>query len=294
MRGCIVKYLVCGLLLCLNICFCAHVFAEMRTIEADGVYQMGDGMAENQNIAKERARVDAVRNASERAAVYLESTTEVSEGKITKDDVRLLTASVLEVKEVKYTPVVVGESIQFCCHVVAVVDTDMVREKIQEDNIFLKTSLKKYEEENERLRREMENLKQQYQNASPAQKEEIYTQVQENDIEFEANQFFDKGVSCYRKKDYLGAIEYFEKAIKLRPTYDGPYYNLGVTYSQLGNHEKSIENYEKAISVNPKFADAYYNLGAQYLAINQRKKANDCFVKAALLRIEQRDEKHDI
>lgn len=143
MRGRRLQALLCSALLSASLWLPGHVSAEIRTVEADGFYQMGDGMAENQAIAKERARVEAVRNAGEQAAAYVESFTAVSNGIETKDDVRLMTAAVLEVKDVKYSPLVVGDSIKFQCHVVAVVDTDKVKEKIQEDNMTLKSSLQK-------------------------------------------------------------------------------------------------------------------------------------------------------
>jgi hypothetical protein len=50
---------------------------------------MGDGMAENQNIAKERARAEAMRAASEQVAVYVESETSTSMGTLKKDDIQL-------------------------------------------------------------------------------------------------------------------------------------------------------------------------------------------------------------
>ena len=47
--------------------------AEVRMIEADGYYIMGDGPEENATVAKERARADARRAASEQAGLYVAS-----------------------------------------------------------------------------------------------------------------------------------------------------------------------------------------------------------------------------
>ena len=82
--------LICGALLSASLWLPGQVSAEVRTVEADGFYQMGDGMAENQAIAKERARVEAVRSAGEQAATYVESFTAVSNGKVTRDDISLI------------------------------------------------------------------------------------------------------------------------------------------------------------------------------------------------------------
>ena len=59
--------------------------AEVRVIEADGYYIMGDGPEENAAVAKERARADARRAASEQAGLYVAGMTEVKKGKLTRD-----------------------------------------------------------------------------------------------------------------------------------------------------------------------------------------------------------------
>ena len=53
------------------------VHAAIKVVEADGYYIMGDGPEENQAVAKERARADAKRAASEQAGIYVESIYEV-------------------------------------------------------------------------------------------------------------------------------------------------------------------------------------------------------------------------
>ena len=283
MRGRKLQTLLCAALLGVSLWLPGQVSAEVRTVEADGFYQMGDGMAENQAIAKERARVDAIRSAGEQAATYVESFTAVSNSKVTKDDIRLWTSSVLEVRDVKFTPVVVGESIQFQCHVVAVVDTDKVKEKIQEDNINLKHSLQKYQEENERLRKEMEEFKQQYKTATPEQKKKIDIEAQKNDREYEANSYFEKGGESIQKKDYISAIDYLEKAISLKPDYAEAYKNIGYVYNELGEYQKAIENLEKAISLKPDYAEAYCELAVCYKNLGNIEKANEYYEKACSL-----------
>ena len=283
MRGRKLQTLLCAALLGVSLWLPGQVSAEVRTVEADGFYQMGDGMAENQAIAKERARVDAIRSAGEQAATYVESFTAVSNSKVTKDDIRLWTSSVLEVRDVKFTPVVVGESIQFQCHVVAVVDTDKVEEKIQEDNIKLKHSLQEYQEENERLRKEMEELKQQYKTAAPEQKKKIDIEVQKNDREYEANSYFEKGGESIQKKDYISAIDYLEKAISLKPDFAEAYNNIGYAYDGLGEYQKAIGYLEKAISLKPDYATTYINIGAVYYELGEYQKANEYYEKACSL-----------
>ena len=46
------------------------VFAETKTVEANGEYIMGDGLEENPVTAKKRARQEAMRIASESVCVF--------------------------------------------------------------------------------------------------------------------------------------------------------------------------------------------------------------------------------
>lgn len=67
------------LFICFAICL-SPASAERLTIEATGTYTIGDGLDENISVAKDRAKTDAMRNASEQASVFVESLSVVQEG----------------------------------------------------------------------------------------------------------------------------------------------------------------------------------------------------------------------
>ena len=64
--------------------------------------------------------------------------------------------------------------------------------------------------------------------------------------------------------NHYGAIEVYEKAIRLVPDYGRFYSNLGFAYTQIKNTEKAIESYEHALELNPKHAPAHSNLANIY------------------------------
>ena len=279
-----IKAMIVSLLLTANMLMAGGASAEVRTIEADGYYQMGDSMEENQAIAKERAKVDAMRRASEQVAVYIESNSEVSLGMLTKDEVRLLSAAILQVKSSQYRPMVVGDSIQYQCHIVAMVDTESVKGRIQNGRLELEENLRKYQEENERLRKEMEALKHRYKTASEEQKKQLQIEERKNNQDFLANQYFQQGNDLRIKKDYYGAIEAYSKAIALKSDYAEVYNNMGVTYYDLGQKEKSINLYEKAVALKPDDEEIYYNMGNTYFDLGQKEKAISLYEKAIALK----------
>ena len=131
------------------------VFASVQTIEADGYYIIGDGPDENHSVAKNRAKMDAKRSAAEKAGIFVESLTEVKNGQLTKDEINTISAQVLQIDSEKITPEVIGETIRYCCHIVAKVDSSNVNNKLQQD----KQKLYEAVEQNKRQQKELDALK---------------------------------------------------------------------------------------------------------------------------------------
>ncbi|MBO6291163.1 MAG: tetratricopeptide repeat protein [Selenomonas sp.] len=259
-------------------------FAEVRVIEADGYYIMGDGPEENAAVAKERARADARRAASEQAGLYVAGMTEVKKGKLTRDEIRTISAAVLEVKEDNVTPEVLGGTvIQYHCRMKAVVDTGSITDQLRQDREEFAKSVRRNEEleaDLARVNAELAELKERYKTASEAQKQEINREVKRNEDEFTAAQWNEKGMERYNRKDYQGAIEYFRKAIELDHKYASPWNNMGSAYGYLGNYNKEIECYRKAIELDPKFAYPWNNMGYAYGALGDYHKEIEYCQKA--------------
>ncbi len=75
--------------------------AKTQTIEATGVYQMG----ENDTIAtaKENAKKAALRAAAERAGVYVRSYSKTKNLKLTDDQVEVISIQTMQVKDCTFT-----------------------------------------------------------------------------------------------------------------------------------------------------------------------------------------------
>lgn len=90
--------------------------------------------------------------------------------------------------------------------------------------------------------------------------------------DLEAVRQHNKGTASMLSKKYDEAIFYFKKAIDLNSEFAEAYYNLGITYEELGKHKDSIEALKRAIQLVPNYANAYYALGYAYY---QLKKYDD-------------------
>lgn len=64
-----------------------------------------------------------------------------------------------------------------------------------------------------------------------------------------------------KKKDYQGAMQDANKAIKLHPNSSQTYLNRRRAYLKLNDYQKAIADFNQAIKLKPDDANAYYNRG---------------------------------
>ena len=76
-----------------------------------------------------------------------------------------------------------------------------------------------------------------------------------------AEDYYNKGISKFNKKNYKGAISKFNKTIILNPNYADAYINRGIAKKKTLDYSGAIADYNKAIQLNPNYADAYNNRG---------------------------------
>jgi len=93
-------------------------------------------------------------------------------------------------------------------------------------------------------------------------------------IPYDVMNYQNMGRAYSTRQDYETAIEYFKKAIELKPDYAKAYYNMAGAYGNNRNYDKAIEYFEKTVELRPDYADAYYYIGYAYeLKGNTAKEA---------------------
>ena len=83
------------------------------------------------------------------------------------------------------------------------------------------------------------------------------------------NAFNNRGICKYNLKDYKRAIEDFDKALEINPDYIDAYYNRSLARFMLKDYTGVIEDIDKMIGSKPKFADAYYLRGLAQIGLGQ-------------------------
>ena len=78
---------------------------------------------------------------------------------------------------------------------------------------------------------------------------------------YRAEDYFSFGLQCSQRAEHEKAIEYYSKAIELKPKHATIYNNRGVARMDSGDLQSAIEDFDKAIELNSQFAEAYNNRG---------------------------------
>ncbi|WP_017655037.1 tetratricopeptide repeat protein [Fortiea contorta] len=73
----------------------------------------------------------------------------------------------------------------------------------------------------------------------------------------QAEVYYQQGLICEQKSDYLGAIANYDQTININPNHGKVYHKRGWCYYQLGDYEAAIADYDQAIRINPHVALNY-------------------------------------
>ncbi|MGI9347984.1 MAG: tetratricopeptide repeat protein [Gammaproteobacteria bacterium] len=72
---------------------------------------------------------------------------------------------------------------------------------------------------------------------------------------------FYRGNISASKEEWVEAIKYYDKAIRLKPDYVDAYFNSGHAKLSKEYWDKAIKDYDEAIRLKPDFSEAYFNRG---------------------------------
>ena len=96
-----------------------------------------------------------------------------------------------------------------------------------------------------------------------------------------ARTYRNMGIACNRDKQFKEAIEYYNKALELKPadSWDD-YVNRGNAWSGLDDYKKAMADYDKALEIKPNYNQVFYNRGIVLEKQNKRDDALKEFKKA--------------
>lgn len=242
--------------------------AEIKTYTGVGEYVMSD--FETLDVAKQRAKLYAERNAQEQAGVFVESSSTVVDSQLTKDEINTMTSGIISVTQTDYQtlPSADGKSILIRATIKANIDSDEINKWLNKDVqerstlVAQNQELKKAIEDQEKL---IADLKSQLDNVKTQQdKENLAKEYSAADNKFLANQKVEEGNNFYSKGELSKAISCYDEAIKLDPDNYLAYTNRSVVYLDQQLFDKTIEDCDKAITIKNDFVLSYYNRAVAY------------------------------
>ena len=309
------KFLIAFLILF----FSSIVNAEVKTYEGTDEYYVL-GAVENINVAKERARERALRDAREKAGVYIHTFSKVINMKMVEDEIISVASGIIHVLDTVYeiVPLTDMDGYMIRATVQADIETSEIENFLKKDAEEIATIVaneKLIRQQEEQQEKKIETLKQEYIKADTAEeKENIAKQIAEEDKVFlsnqklrEGNKFRDEGNHKQAEKLFTEAIELnpenalawhnrgwayieqkkyqqamadFDKTTELDPNSEWSYLGRAWIYNEQKKFEAAIKEYDTAINLNPKYAIAWNNRGAAKSWLNKMNEAIADYDKA--------------
>lgn len=91
---------------------------------------------------------------------------------------------------------------------------------------------------------------------------------------------YNLGVVLLRENDAKGAMQAFQRALKLSPRHGPSLNNLGVAQEALGDPKRAVESFKLATAADPTSAEAPFNLGLALLKLGRSIDAAKAFETA--------------
>ena len=265
--------------------------AEIKSYDGVGEYVMSD--FETPDVAKQRAKMYAERNACEKAGVYVKSYSRTENLELVADEIETMTNGVLKVLSVEYKVVPLEQhgGIMYRAIIVAEIDTANIddwishsrdeRESLIEKNRELQRQLDEQERQINELKKRAE------QSNNPEASEKFQREFAEADRIFMSNVKLEDGnryVLIHGDWAYNKAYESWSEAIELNPNnvlaYEARgYYCLYYTK----NYAQGIADYTRAIELNPNNAKNFHYRGVCFLESGDVDAAKADFERALKL-----------
>ncbi|HPN98667.1 MAG TPA: tetratricopeptide repeat protein [Syntrophorhabdaceae bacterium] len=249
----------------LTLCYAC---AETKTFIKEYTFIAGE--ADSKLTSRTVSLREVKRLLLEELGTYLESTTEVKDFKLTKDQIITLTAGIVsaEIMEEKWDGKTYWLKAKISADRESVIKSiDKLRQDRQKVN-----ELEEMRKRSDALLKENEQLKKELASLKDKDHEKTVQQYKKNIDSLTAEEWFDKGYAAATAGNHSEAIDAYTKAIDIKPDLALAYYNRGAAYYNLGQHSRAIEDYNQAIRIKPDYADAYNNRGAAYLSISNTTK----------------------
>ena len=253
--------------------------AAPQIITASGVYIMGEN--DSPKIAKDAARQDAMRSATEKAGVYVESYSRSQNMELSADDVKIISGAVLKVMQEKAEPTLTAGVWKYTVTLTCEVDTDKIDLKNLLEN---RNKLEKLQQERDALKKQNEELLEKYKQAKGQEKKKIGTELEN---QYSLQDVFDRCARYIQQGEQRRAIAELDKVIADSKVTDSPlayaYYLRGRAYYERNLDNQALNDFSAAESTphNDKIYPVWRTYYYQGLIYSDREQWEMAYGKLA-------------
>jgi tetratricopeptide (TPR) repeat protein len=255
-------------------------FGEIQTI--NHTVKQPFGGSQSPDDARISAVAKAKREALEMAGTYIESLTVVKNYQVDKDEILALAAGVLKAEVVSQKNYASDDAFGIDVVVKVVVDTSVLESRVKkllQDRTHLEQLNQARKKEKELLNK-VASLEEETRRLSQQNKSSKDMKKQFHDVSQGLSAFELVGQALLTDGNPRKSIEYYDKAIRLKPDFAFAYYMRGLTYGILKEYQQCLEDLNEALRIEPDNAEAYsmraftYGVLGDYLrAVEDSKKA---------------------
>ncbi len=88
------------------------------------------------------------------------------------------------------------------------------------------------------------------------------------------------GYEAIASRDFMKALDFFDRAIMLREDYDVPWRLKGNTLDEMGYHEQALECYKHALELYPESDETWFSLGSCLFSLGRYAEEIICYDRA--------------
>jgi len=249
--------------LCVVVSFWSFLaFAESKVVTCHGKYVMGD--LDTKKDARALALMEAKRSALEQAGTYLESSSEVKNYELTKDEISSLASGIMSVEVLKEEWKMSGENLMVTVLIRATVDTSNLEERISalKDDKESVEEFKNVQAQLAALQEEIQKLKaQQTEKISGEQKEAPKKELKEKYVAItntmRALDYFKNANADLVNERWDEAMTAYGHALSLNPGMAGAYAGQAIALNKMGRLHEALERADRAVEIAPDSARAH-------------------------------------
>jgi tetratricopeptide (TPR) repeat protein len=261
----IIAYLVCFSFLI----SAAIVFAEVISLIKEYTYQASE--LDSKTTCRAIALEQVKRELLEELGTYVESTTIVQDAQIDQDEIRTISAGVVQTKVLDEK----WDGKYFWLKAEVSADPDEVAaaiEKVRNDQ-KLAEELAESQAEKEDALREVDRLKAELEQSN-ADKEKL-AQYNQAVNQLQASDSFEQGTAMTVAGDYEGAAKAYDRVIYYRPNDAKAYFLRSIVFIFLGNYQSATNDLDRAMILRPARTKIYYQRAAAYKDIHEHRVINN-------------------